>query len=183
MNGRVPQGLFVVVVSAALSSVVGCRDASRFSNRGDHFEGDVVKGSFVRAGVTEDARMCVTLDAEHLQDTPGTITTSDDRFRNTPLRPIPQIWHDPLSTLSFGDGRKQNLVYVATPRPTATDTSDVMIFLSLMDEGGLEVRVLRGAPQSEAGAPQADAAAPAAPSPVPIFGIFTLERREGTCTF
>lgn len=160
-----------------LVSSAGCKSVTRFSSKpGDHFEGDVVKGSFVRAGIADNARMCVILDANHLQDQPGTLSTSDGRFKGTPLRPIPQIWHDPLSTLSFGDGRVQNLVYVATPATPAGDTQDVMIFMSLMDEGGIEVRVVRGAPQVDGGAPPATEAAP-------VFGVFTLDRRDGACSF
>jgi hypothetical protein len=161
---------------ACAMAIIGCRDVSRYSSKGDHYEGEVVKGNFVRAGVAEDAKMCLVLDAEHLQDNPGTITSSDGRFRGTPLRPIPQIWHDPLSTLSFGDGRRQNLVYVATPIADAGDTQDVMIFLSLMTEGGVEIRLLRGAPQADAGTP-------GPPSAPPMFGVFTLDRREGSCSF
>lgn len=170
----------VLTLGLGLAVTMGCRDVRRYSSYGDHYEGQIVKGSFVRAGVPEDAKMCLVLDAEHLQDGPGTLSTSDGRFHATPLRPIPQIWHDPLSTLSFGDGRRQNLVYVATPlataSPTAGDTQDVMVFLSLMTEGGVEVRLLRGAPQADAGAPGA-AAAP------PLFGVFPLDRSEGACTF
>jgi hypothetical protein len=120
--------------------------------------------------------MCLVLDAEHLQDSPGTLTTSDGRFRATTLRPIPQIWHDPLSTLSFGDGRRQNLVYMATPLAASGDTQDVMVVLSLMTEGGVEIRIVRGAPESDAGAPDAG-------NPPPLFGVFTLDRREGSCSF
>src|SRR5260221_14426676 len=104
-----------MVLTALLAASSGCRDVSRFTNDGDHFEGSVVAGSFVRAGVESDARMCLVLDANHLQDAPGVITSSDGLFHETALRPIPQIWHDPLSTLSFGEGRDRNLVYVATP--------------------------------------------------------------------
>ncbi|MDB4936987.1 MAG: hypothetical protein JWP87_3959 [Labilithrix sp.] len=166
-------------LGALLATASGCRNVSRFSSKtGDHFEGDVVQGNFVRTGVADGARMCVTLDANRLQDAPGTLTTSDGRFKGTLLRPIPQIWHDPLSTLSFGEGRVQNLVYVATPVAPAGDTQDVMVFMSLMEEGGIEVRLVRGAPQVDAGTP--------APGPVqaaPMFGIFTLDRRDGPCAF
>ena len=166
-----------VTVAALCATAVGCKSVTRFSNKdGDHYEGDVVKGSFVRAGVAEDARMCVILDANHLQDSPGTLSSSDGRFKDTPLRPIPQIWHDPLSTMSFGNGRVQNLVYVATPAAPAGDTQDVMVFMSLMDEGGIEVRLVRGAPQVDGGG------APPAQS-TPMFGVFTLDRRDGACTF
>ena len=163
-----------------LFGAVACRDVSRYSSHpGDHYEGDVVQGAFVRSGVNDDAHMCLTLDADHLQDTPGSITSSDGRFRDAVLRPIPQIWHDPLSTLSFGDGRRQNLVYVATPLAGSGDTQDIMVILSLMAEGGVEIRLVRGAPQSDAGPADAGAGA----TTPPLFGIFTLERREGTCSF
>jgi hypothetical protein len=172
-----------LVLGALFTSAMGCKSVARFSSRdGDHFEGDVVKGSFVRAGVAEDARMCVILDANHLQDSPGTLSTSDGRFKGATLRPIPQIWHDPLSTMSFGDGRVQNLVYVATPTAPAADaapaadTQDVMVFVSLMDEGGLEVRLVRGAPQTDGGGP-------APGQSTPVFGVFTLDRRDGACAF
>ena len=160
----------------AVTFAGACRDVSRYSTHGDHYEGEVVKGSFVRSGIAEDTKMCLVLDAEHLQDAPGTLSTSDGRFRATPLRPIPQIWHDPLSTLSFGDGRRQNLVYVVTPLADAGDVQDVMVVLSLMTEGGVEIRLVRGAPQADAGVP-----GPA--TPPPVFGVFTLDRREGTCSF
>jgi hypothetical protein len=176
---RASVGLVLLAMSACVASlamIMGCRDVSRFSSKpGDHYEGDVVKGSFVRSGIAEDAKMCVTLDAEHLQDAPGTITTSDGRFRATTLRPIPQVWHDPLSTFAFGDGRRQNLLYVATPVTDAGDPQDVMVVLSLMEEGGIEVRLLRGAPVADA--------APASAETQPMFGVFPLERRGGACTF
>jgi len=167
----------VLTLAALLASAMGCKSVARFSSKdGDHFEGDVVKGSFVRAGAAENVRMCVILEANHLQDSPGTLSTSDGRFKGAPLRPIPQIWHDPLSTLSFGNGRVQNLVYVATPAAPAGETQDVMVFMSLMDEGGIEVRLVRGAPQVDGGPVAAGQASP-------MFGVFTLDRRDGACSF
>lgn len=144
-----------------------CRDNARFSSQGGRFEGPIAKGSFVRAGIPEGVSMCLTLDTDHLQDTPGTVSTSDGRFRGAPLRPIPQIWHDPLSTLSFGDGRIQNLVYAAAP----DDAQDVMVVVSLMQSDAIEVRLLRGAPGGDGGTTPA------------LFGVFTLEKQDGPCTF
>jgi hypothetical protein len=163
----------LVVVTIWLLFVGGCRDTSRFSSRGDRFEGAIVKGSFVRSGLDEAERMCLTLDTDHLQDAPGTITTSDGRFKSAPLRPIPQIWHDPLSTLDFGDGRVQNLVYAATPE---VEPQDVIAIVSLMRSDHIEVRLLRGAPQTDAGPPP-PGAAPA------LFGVFNLDRQPGPCAF
>jgi hypothetical protein len=152
---------------ALVLTLVACRDNSRFSSRGDRFQGPVVKGSFVRAGFGEDVQMCLTLDTDHLQDAPGTISTSDGRLKGVPLRPIPQIWHDPLSTLSFGDGRTQNLVYAAAP----SDAQDVVVVVSLMQSDNIEVRLLRGAPESDGGTGNA------------LFGVFNLEKQTGPCGF
>lgn len=166
----------VIVAATLLALVPACRDLSRFSSGDDHFEGSVVDGAFVRSGVEPAVRMCLTLDTDHLQDAPGSLTTSDGRFRGTPLRPIPQIWHDPISTLSFGEGRERNLVYAATPERSGsagpvtvspTEASDAMVVVSLIQSGDVEVRVIRGAP----------------PSAGSLFAVFPLKRKRGTCSF
>lgn len=146
--------------------LLGCRDLSRFSSHGDGFEGSIAAGDFVRAGLEPSTRMCLVIDTEHLQDAPGFLTTTDGKFSKTPLRPIPQVWHDPLSTLSFGEGRIQNLVYAATP---AGDT-DLLVVISLMQTNTIEVRLLRGAPPSDARTPN-----------TAMFGIFNLQRRDEPC--
>lgn len=157
---------------ALLILLAGCRDLSRFSSGpGDRFEGHVVSGSFVRSGIAAETKLCLTLDTNRLQDAPGTLSSSDGRFSGTPLRPIPQIWHDPLSTLTFGDGRVQNLVYAAAPNG---EMQDVLVVVSLMRSEHVEVRLLRGAPQADAGSP------PGAP---PVFGVFDLDREQGPCAF
>jgi hypothetical protein len=167
------RALALGALALAAPLLAGCRDVSRFSTRDGVFEGQVVQGSFVRTGnIAEDVRMCLTFDADHLQDGPGVLTTSDGRFTATPLRPIPQIWHDPLSQLGFGDGRVQNLVYAAAPNG---ESGDALVVVSLMQSGRVEVRLLRGAPA-------ADAAAPPPPSGAPLFGVFTLERRHEPCS-
>ena len=158
------------LVAAALG--LGCSDVTRFSSSGDHYAGTVVAGDFVRAGINPSTGLCLVLDASQLQDAPGTLTSSDGRFQNTPLRPIPQIWHDPLSTLTFGDGRVQNLVYVATPIATVDALGDIVAVLSLMQSGGVEVRLFRGAPQIDAG-----------PGGNNLFGVFSLTREPGQCSF
>ena len=170
--------LLASLVAAASGSAIGCRDISRFSSAGDHFEGSVVKGSFVRNGVADDARLCLSLDADHLQDAPGKLSSSDGRFQGEPLRPIPQLWHDPLSTLSFGEGREKNLMYVAAPSTSFADGGDggeVLVVISLMTAGNVEVRLLRGAP------PTVGSASPA--SATSLFAVFQLDRTSGSCSF
>jgi hypothetical protein len=165
--------LAVVGIFAVLPCLA-CRDLSGFSTtNGDSYEGKVVSAPFVLSGLQAGTKLCLTLDTDHLQDTPGAISTNDGMFAKTPLRPIPQIWHDPLSTLSFGEGRLKNLIYVATPM----GGEDVFVVVSLMQSGNIEVRLLRGAPglPADAGAPTGGAAN--------LFALFDLPRQEGPCSF
>jgi hypothetical protein len=172
----------IFALSSFVLLVAGCRDLSRFSTGGDRFEGTVVAGDFVRSGVDVGTKMCLTLDTDHLQDTPGALSSDDGRFAGTPLRPIPQIWQDPLSTISFGEGREKNLVYVASPtNADGGDAGDLFVVVSLMTSGGVEVRLLRGAPPSPGAFVDAgDAGAIVAPN---VFAVFTLGREQGACDF
>lgn len=154
-------------------AVTACRDLSGFSTTdGDRYQGAVVNAGFVLAGMDKDTQACVTLDTDHLQDQPGTIATSDGMFPHVALRPIPQIWHDPLSTLTFGEGRLKNLVYVAK-----SADGDVFVVISLMQSGDVEVRLLRGAPGISP-----DGSANGA-SGGNLFAVFSLSREQGPCSF
>jgi hypothetical protein len=160
MGVRLLAPLFVLTTASA------CRDVARFSTAGDRFEGAVVPSDFVRAGIDGATKLCLELDTDHLQDTPGTISTDDGRFQSARLRPIPQVWHDPLSTFDFGQGHVKNFLYVVSPAADAGDAGDVLVFVSLMESGSVEVRMLRGAP----------------PTPA-LFAVFTLDRQSGPCSF
>jgi hypothetical protein len=167
-------GFTSLAAAVALVSFSGCRDLSGFSTtNGDRYEGVVVGANFVLAGIQPDTKLCLTIDTDHLQDAPGAISTDDGMFARVALRPIPQIWHDPLSTFSFGEGRLKNLLYVAT----SSAGDDVFVVVSLMQSGGIEVRLLRGAPGlvEDGGAP------PTAGGN--LFGVFDLSRASGPCSY
>jgi hypothetical protein len=177
--------LAVCLGSAAIATA-GCRDLSGFSTHGDSFVGPVINAPFILAGVSPDGgaidpstSVCLTLDTDHLQDAPGNLSMSDGRFQAAPLRPIPQIWQDPLSTLNFGDGRLKNLVYVvgATAPFTDGNGNDVMAIVSLMQAGDIEVRLLRGAPGL---ATDGGTGAAAGGN---LFAVFDLTRQSGPCSF
>ncbi|CAN5361893.1 hypothetical protein BH09MYX1_BH09MYX1_22390 [soil metagenome] len=161
----------LVAFLGALAICVGCNDPARFSNQGDHFEGVVVGSGFVRSNVSEGVKLCLTIDATKLQEGPGTLTTSDGRFKNAALRPIPQAWHDPVSTMSFGEGRERNLIYAVAPEASADASGDVMAIVSLLSSGDAEVRLLRGGPGDTAQSQSA------------LFAIFALQRTPGACAF
>jgi hypothetical protein len=154
------------VLAVGLIAIGGCRNVSRFSSGSGHYEGTVVGGSFVRSNVALDARLCLTLDAEHLQDAPGRISSTDGRFKvGTAMRPVPQVWHDPLSTLTFGEGRVKNMLYMAE----ADEGGDVTVIVSLMESGDIEARLVRGAPPVDGGIA------------TNVFGVFALTHVEGPC--
>jgi hypothetical protein len=165
---------FVLVAAGVV--LAGCRDVSSFTNSGDSYQGAVVDASFVLAGIDPATCLCLTLDANHLQDAPGAIWTTDGYFQAAALRPIPELWRDPLSTLSFGDGRLRNLIYVVSSSTPFYDGGgqDVFAVMSLMQSGDVEVRLLAGAPPLGS---DGDAAVPA----THIFGVFPLTRHPGPC--
>jgi hypothetical protein len=176
------RGVLVLVIGAL--ALAACRDISGFSTHGDRYQGAVVDGEFVRAGVDAGTTLCLTIDTDHLEDGPGDLWTSDGRFAMAPLRPIPQIWHDPLSTLTFGEGRLKNLIYVvgATAPFDDGDGNDVLTVVSLMQSGDVEVRMLRGAPPiAGASGDASETGASEGPQIQNVFAVFTLSRQPGPC--
>jgi hypothetical protein len=156
-------------LSIALVALGACTDVTSWSNRGDHFEGVVVQGGFVRAGFGGDVAMCLTFDGARVQDAPGALGTNDGRFNAASLRPIPQAWHDSFSTMSFGEGRVRNLPYVVQP---TRGEPDAMAVVSLMKDDAIEVRIVRGAPGRDGGLDEQ-----------PLFAVFRLERKPGPCLY
>lgn len=159
---------------ALVPLTAACRDDARYSSRGDHWEGEVSSADFVRAGIARGTRLCLVLDATKLSESPGTIATSDGRFAGVRLRAVPQSYHDPLSTLTFGDGRLESHVYAARPRADGgAAESDVTAVLSLTSDDDVELRLLRGAPGE----------LDDVPATAPVFGVFHLARAAGPCPF
>jgi hypothetical protein len=173
------RGPGVLCLLSGAVALAGCRDLSGFSTNGGSFTGPVVSASVVLAGIDPSTSLCLTLDTDHLQDTPGSVWTSDGRFTAAPFRPIPQIWQDPLSTFTFGEGRLKNLLYVATASTPFDDGNgnDVFFVVSLMQAGDVEVRMLRGAP---ALATAIDASPPPTGN---IFAVFDTNRQSSSCSF
>jgi hypothetical protein len=172
------KGVVVLVALGAFCFTPACRDLSGFNTNGGSYQGAVIAAPFVLAGIANSSTtLCLTLDTNHLQDTPGSIWTSDGRFMGSPMRSIPQIWQDPLSTFQFGDGRLKNMMYMA--RATVPfddgDGNDVLTVVSLMQSGDIEVRLIRGAPilAGDGGA---------GPAMQNVFAIFDLTKQSSPCS-
>lgn len=167
-------------VLVAATSVAGCKDLDRFSTKpGESYCGNVVTSSFVRTrGFVPSARMRLVLDAGELATNPGTLWTDDAApesgqslcsprvtFDGAKLRTVEPILHDPLSTLSFGDGREHNFVAWVD----ATCGAQLLAVVSLMRNDDVEVRLL--APHRVAGDDESR----------PEFAVFPLSRERGEC--
>jgi hypothetical protein len=145
-------------------AALGCESLERFSSGSGSYQGTVVDADFVRAGIEAKTTLCLTFNADKIQENPGLFSTSDGLFTKAPLEVLPQFWHDSLASLSFGEGRTKNMVY------TAADAQgrDTTVILSLLDSGLVEVRLLRGSPQGRNGN---------------LFAVFTLEKHSTPCAF
>lgn len=125
--------------------------------------------------------MRLELDAERLQSTPGRLWTtafsSGEKLTAAEMRVVPQMLHDPLSTLNFGEGRVRNsiaMVDLPSADP-ARPSSQLIVIVSLLQSGDVEVRLLRGALTS------AGADAGAGDPTGNLFGVFRLRREKGDC--
>jgi hypothetical protein len=162
--------------------LLGCADVSKWSTTpGQSYCGVVTGAKFVRVGIDEGTKLRLELDAEHLQTSPGKLWSDSflldpvtkkpigERFDGLELRVIPELLSDPLSTLSFGEGRVKSAILVGDLRSAdGKSTSEVMVFLSLMQSGDVEIRIVRGAAGS-------------APAPPRLFGVFSMQKADGNC--
>lgn len=168
--------LVVSSLFAALAALgFGCAETSRFSTGpGESYCGDVVGAQFVRAkNVSPTAKMRLVLDADNLQNAPGTLWTTEltpgEKFTATPILTIPELASDTLSQFSFGEGHVKDALALAS-----LGTTDVNVVLSLLKSGDVEVRLIRGTSEGSRHPPAPDA-------PAQIYAVFHLHREKGNC--
>jgi len=154
-----------------LSLASGCESLDRFrTDPHAVFHGTVTgdtTDSFIRRGFPPGTTLDLEFDPTMAQGpSAGTITTlSPDGtayFDRTELRVIESLEHDLLSQYDFpGAGRIRNYAYVARPETGSLAGRDVMVFLSLMQDGTVEVRVIAGTGDESRG---------------DVFGLFRVAR-------
>jgi hypothetical protein len=184
--------LLASVGSAFLA--LSCRSLDRFDTRGDAaFCGDLVGGpsfhdGFVPAGEPSVLRMKLTLDtsqissfAENKNARPGGLSSNDvdiglcspggqALFESSPLRAIPQVDHDTISTMTFGEGHDED--FFAWTDSTCQGT--MLAVVSLLRNGDVELRLFKPAPF-----PEPDAG----PDKRPGFALFYMRRNDKGCGF
>jgi hypothetical protein len=169
----------IAAVVFAFGLLGGCTDLAEFS--GD-YRGGVVGAddedcpagrtcSFIRRGFPEGTQLRLAdFRPRTTSGSPGTLTTDPDgapgdrydAFTDTALRVITPLTHDQLSLYDFpGGGRIRNDIFAATPATGPLAGRDVMIFLSLMEDDDIELRIIAGPGNDAAG---------------DHFGLFVLER-------
>ena len=163
--------LRALMLSLLLSLSLGCESYERFRADGATvFRGSVYgdgEASFVRRGFPAACVAEVIFDPDAAQRvTAGsiTVTTPDDvRILDTVmLETIQPLAHDMLSEYSFpGAGRIQNFLFLARPTEGPLTGREVMVFLSLMESGEMELRVIAGTGDESRG---------------DVFGVFRLRR-------
>ena len=186
------------VLLAALVLALGCDELDEFKTEpGEVFHGDVIGNdrdggtTFIRSGFPARTQMDLTFDPARASAaesrSAGTLDTyrcsdeadrcpSADRepghFTDAALEPIESLAHDSLSQYDFpGGGRLRNYILGArftTPSDPEARTRDAMVFVSLMENGRIEVRVIAASALDASGSQVAP----------PLFGVFPLERRK-----
>lgn len=175
-----PNGVALALAIATATAASGCRTLDRFRlGSNETYCGSMVSAPVFQEGLLPAGpptlRMRLDLDIDDLTGRPGPITTDDATpghlglcaplplFDRAPLRAIPEVMHDAISTAQFGDGRDLN--FFAWADSTCQGTT--LNVISLMSDESVEVRVFKPAklPPPDAG-----------PDARPGFGLFQLKR-------
>ena len=153
-----------IVCGAALAASTGCIDLRDFEGQ---WTGDIIREPEVRQGFSEDARVDpLELSNITIQRLSARLTTTDDKFADTPLNRITRAANDALGSLSFeGDPLRNYLLLgelqaepLQTPAGSVSvDGGPAPIIVSLFSDDHVELRVLRGND---------------------LFGLFYLQRAE-----
>jgi hypothetical protein len=179
------------LLAAALCSL-SCRSLDRFDTTGDpafcgemvsgpsFYDGFIVKGEPQRLGLKLELDTSqLTRFADNKTSLPGKLTSDDDvkglcvdraLFEDAQMRSIPQINHDSLATLSFGEGHDEDFFAWVDSSCQGTLVS----LVSLLRNGNVEVRLFKPAPFADGSVDQ---------DRTPGYALFYLTRNDKGCDF
>lgn len=175
---------------------LSCRSLDRFDTPGNAaFCGHLVAGPSFNDGVVAEKQIAALMQMKLKLDTSqlGTFSTDDPvrlgflssndeadglcsgdgdpLFKSSPLRSIPPLDHDTLSTLSFGEGHDGD--FFAWSDSTCQGT--MLLLISLLRKGDVELRMFKPAALPPPGA---------GPDKRPGYALFYLHRSDDeTCGF
>ncbi|MEM9188416.1 MAG: hypothetical protein AAGF12_04540 [Myxococcota bacterium] len=142
-----PARVAALLAWGSLFGLSGCTDLAEFEGS---YSGLVVGDGeevFIRRGFPAETRLQLADFVPPPSAGPvGSLTTIDyDAFSGTRLEQISPLEHDQLSAYDFpGAGRVRNYIFVARPTGGPLGGRDVMVFVSLMDEDSVELRIISG---------------------------------------
>ena len=183
--GTAPRPLILAL--AASPALFGCRDIDRFDTNGPPaYCGSIVgteafnKG-FVHQGAPPNLNFRLEVDTDALTSRPGVLTSDDGEtglcsakgtplFDEAPLRAIDEVLRDSISHAQFGDGHEHDLFAWVD----STCQGTMLVVMSLLTSGAVELRLFKPAPNVAAEAPPAQQAG---------FALFYLTRSERGCEF
>lgn len=175
-------------------ATLSCRSLERFDTHGNGaYCGQLVSGQYLHDGFLPDKEppvlsLKMTLDTSQLSafsdnkaTSPGRLWSNDGDtglcakkgqplFVDSPLRSIPQVDHDSLSTLTFGEGHDED--FFAWVDSTCQGT--MLGIVSLLRKGDVELRLFKPAENPAEGAP---------PDKRPGYALFYLHRNDNGCSF
>ena len=160
------------LLAAAALALCACTNIGDFSTgSGECYRGEIVDAPFIMAGFQTGTVLSMTFNTDALSDgsgSAGVMWTSDGRFGASSISQMAELSHDSLSQFQFPGGRLRNYLVYAV----AADGVPAMVVISLMENGLVEVRVMRQA-MSVCPLGQDDCASPVTYEP--MFGLFRLD--------
>lgn len=140
---------------------LGCSDLDKFQlDDSEAYCGSLVSAPLFHRGFVADGsppalRLRLHLDIDELTTRPGRLTSDDSErglcrdsghalFEDAPLRAIPEVMHDPISTMNFGQGREHSFFAYVDSSCQGT----MLAVVSLMRNGEVEMRLFKPAPES-----------------------------------
>ncbi len=178
MTARARSLLATSTLSALCAlSLLGCRDLDSFDSKpGEAYCGAIIgqpqfQDGFVKENQPPDLELGLTLDMDRLTSQPGRLSSGDAQNgmcaplrlfeKDTPLRAIPEVDHDVISALTFGEGHVHD--FFAWVDSTCQGT--MLAVVSLMKNNQVEVRLFKPARMPEPNATAFDK---------PGFAVFHL---------
>ncbi len=189
------RALSTITLLGVLLTTLSCHSIERFDTKGSAaFCGQLVKAPAFQDGLVPEGQPQFLLSIKLTLDTSQLSSFTEDKstilgrlssndvdlglcsgsdqplFKNSPLRGIPQVDHDTISTLSFGEGHDED--FFAWTDSTCQGT--MLALVSLLRKGDVELRLFKPAPLPLPGA---------GPEQRPGFGLFYLTRNDKGCGF
>jgi hypothetical protein len=146
--------LLWLVTAALCLGGTGCIDVREYQGE---WLGRVASEPAVRQGFAEGVRVePLVLDKVDLEVISATLTTTDGKFKRTPLSRVVKFSNDTLASLTFdGDPLRSYLLF--SPLASESGAPPAMMVISLFTDDRVELRILRGND---------------------LFGVFHLTRRD-----